>query len=412
MKQVAQLTVVILLTLLLILILWQLRSVVLLFLWALAITAALNEPINLLIQRGLPKTWAILLVYLATFGSLGLLAAALFVPALQEIDPLVQHLLEQYGVVQGGLLERVGNRTVFIERLPSTEQVATWLAATQGEELAQTAVGATQTIGNILGQLILAIVIAIYWTADQTRFERLWLSLLSAERRTWARLFWHKMQANVGAYIRSEVAQSVIAAALFSVGYWLIGVEAPFTLALIGAVTWLLPLIGPLIAIVAATILGSLISPLVALWTVGYTILMLVGIEYFFERRSTHQERRWGVLVILVMLMLGDAFGVAGLIVAPPLAIALQFLINGLLERAPNSQEANESAARNLAQIQARLETVRARLAEADSETSPRLVNLLERLETLLAQAEQNRTNAPRPAVDKFIKETHPLSGT
>lgn len=396
MKQLAQLTVVVLLTLLLLLVLWQLRSVVLIFLWALAIAAALNAPINLLIERGLPKTGAILLVYLAAFGSLGLLVAALLMPMLQEIDPLVQRLIEQYGIVQGGLLERVGDRTVFIQRLPSTEQVATWLATSQGEELAQTAVGVTQVIGNILGQLALAIVIAIYWTADQTRFERLWLSLLSPERRTWARLFWHKMQANVGAYIRSEVAQSVIAGALLTVGYWAIGIEAPFTLALIVAVAWLLPLIGVLIAISTTIIFGSLISPLVTVIAVGYTILVLAAVDYFLERQLYQLERRWGVLVILVMLMLGDAFGIAGLIVAPPLAIALQFLINGLLERGPTIQGINETQVNDLEQIRTRLESVQARLAQADSESSPRLANLVERLETLLAQAEQNRTTGSR----------------
>jgi predicted PurR-regulated permease PerM len=211
MRQLAVLTVIILLTLLLASVAWQLRSVVLMFVFALAIAAALDEPSDLLVERNWPRPLAILAVYGAVFGGLVVLVLAVVLPAAREVDPMVQDLLIQYSSLQGGILEMSEARPRFLSRLPTTEQLAAWLASEDGGGMAQTAVTVTRYLGNGLGQAALAVVIAIYWTADQSRFERLWLSLLPPGQRVRARTLLRTLEKDVGAYIRSEFLQSISA---------------------------------------------------------------------------------------------------------------------------------------------------------------------------------------------------------
>ncbi|MCL4861112.1 MAG: AI-2E family transporter, partial [Caldilineaceae bacterium] len=93
MKRLAILTAVILLILLLVALLWQLRSVVLMFFLALAIAAALEAPIQRLMGWGWSRVLAILAVYGGVCGGLLLLAVLITTPTVRELDPMLQDLL-------------------------------------------------------------------------------------------------------------------------------------------------------------------------------------------------------------------------------------------------------------------------------------------------------------------------------
>ena len=66
-------------------------------------------------------------------------------------------------------------------------------------------------------------------------FERLWLSLLPSGQRKQARGILRTIEQDLGAYIRSEVIQSLLAGLLLSLGYWLLGSPYPTLLASVGA---------------------------------------------------------------------------------------------------------------------------------------------------------------------------------
>jgi TolA-binding protein len=129
------------------------------------------------------------------------------------------------------------------------------------------------------------------------------------------------------------------------------------------------------------------------------TIAVLLLMEFWVERRLYTHERYWGVLVVLVMLALGDALGIFGLLIAPPVAVALQIAINGLLDRPATTQP--EPVQQELPQLRARLADLQARVAQMEGEPSPRVVNLIERLEKLLADAEkaEQPVSSPRSLV-------------
>ena len=126
----------------------------------------------------------------------------------------------------------------------------------EGEGFIGTAVEVIGNAGAIVSQLLIAVVVSIYWTADRVRFERLWLSLLSPEARALARTQWRAMEAGVGSYLRSELIQCIATGALLTLAYWLIGLPYPFLLAFIAALAWLIPLVGGLIGVALAALLA------------------------------------------------------------------------------------------------------------------------------------------------------------
>jgi predicted PurR-regulated permease PerM len=414
MKRIALLTAVILLTVTLIATVWQLHGVVLIFLLSLAIAATLGHPIEALAGRGWRRGLAIGTVYVLIFGPILLLLVAAGYFMARELDPLVQDLVRMYGNVQNALLGLANPRTAWVERLPTTDQIARlWAGEEATVVLANVATFLTHT-GRLVTEFALSIFLSLYWTADRNRFERLWFSLLPAEQRIRTRMVWRKLETDVGAYLRSEILQTVLAVLIFAVGYSLLGIKYPFTLAVLAGVLWLAPLLGGILAVVPVVLIGLMTGPITAAAATAFTIVVLLLLEFYLQRRLYTEGRYWGVLLILIMLATVDEFGFVGLLLAAPIALAVQIAINEYLNTATSvAATVPVVVTGDLPALQKRLDDVRQRVqskVEVGEQPSPRLLNLIERLETLIADV-QTLENAGVPIPKKTDEHETVVAG-
>src|SRR6185295_12129801 len=141
------------------------------------------------------------------------------------------------------------------------------------------------TLGSfdVLSQLLISLVLSIYWSADQEHFKRLWVSLLPVEMRASAREIWQNIEIGLGGYLRSQLIQSVLALFLLGIGYQVLGLKYPAALALIGTIGWLIPWIGVLLVVIPAVLVGLSMSPLLALLGAIFTIAVLYFLEFVVE---------------------------------------------------------------------------------------------------------------------------------
>ena len=368
---------------------WQLRSIVLLALVSLAITAVMRAPIEHLITRGVRRGLAIVIAYGVALGGVVALFYLLSYPLTVEFSQLTENLMIAYERLESG--RRVFGRldALLADRLPTVEELAALITGEQGAIIGQAILDFTQNIGAVVGQFFLAMVLSIYWTVDQVRFERFWLSLLPANQRARARNIWRSLEAQVGAYLRSEAIQCVLAGVLLGPGFWLLGVDYPVIWALLISLGWLVPLVGGLIFLLPLWLMvwtgqGALIATAAVL----YTIVVLAFLEFFVERRLYTQTRYTNVLVIIIMLMLVDAYGIVGLLLAPPLATTVEILLAKLAETTarPTAQTIPDV---DLSMLQERLDETRLLVSGLDTPSTLRLANMADRLSGLLKQADE-----------------------
>ena len=376
-----------------VLILWQFRTVVGLFILSLAVAATLRPLIERLVARKVPSGIALVGVYLVGIALLAGLIVAISQPLAHEIQEMANDFVITYNTFlstwpKGNLVQQM-----IVAQLPAAEELFAQATNSQGIVIAQTALGFTLSVADVISQTFLVLVLSLYWSADQVRFERLWLSLLQTKDRVSARRIWRSVEIGLGAYIRSEFGQSLLAVMVFSIGYTLIGVRYPVLLALIGAVFWFIPLVGGGLVFVAALAIGSLSGPLVALVTVVFTIGVLAFLELVVEPRLFNRKSYNPILILLVMIAMTDAFGVSGLILGPPLAVAIQICLTELSDQvipvaARVSQPEEHQVTTQVVSIRERLAQVRAMLTQMDTQ-SPRLLNMTERLEGLVKDIDQ-----------------------
>ena len=385
MRRLAWFTSIILGTLAVLFLLWEFRSAVWIFLFSLAAAATFRPPIKQLTKRGLSLSMALLLVYGAVVLVVGGLLIVVSFNLLTELQDLANRFAIGYQHIEVVWPEGTPLQQAVASRLPTSDTLYDSIMGDNGLSTLPSVLEITSNLAENLTYLVIVLFLGIYWTVDQVRFERLLLSLIPIENRAPAREMWRQIETNVGSYLRSELIQSLLAGLLLGLGYWLIGLQYPTLLALIGAVVWLIPIMGVLLALIPVIIVGVISGLWVGLIAGGYTLLVFWLLEYIIEPRFYDRRRFSSLLLLLVMLALIDAFGLAGLILAPPVAVAIQITFTWLIQKRIPAMTGKTIP--ELVDLQDRVSTIETKLATDEMPPSPRVVSMLDRLKELLNEA-------------------------
>jgi predicted PurR-regulated permease PerM len=277
-----------------------------------------------------------------------------------------------------------------VERLPAPSKLFDAITGDQGQLVLPAILGLTQGIGGALSDILVILFLSLYWMLNQIHFERLWLSLLPSERRKQARDIWRTIELDIGAYIRSELMQSMLAALVLGLGYWLLGSPYPALLAIIGALAWLVPVVGAPLAVILPLVMGLLTSAQLSLITALYTLLILIALQVAVEPRLF--RRKWDnpILTLLILLGMADAFGLLGILVAPPLSAICQILWNLMI-----GNRTAAGAAAQVSDLKERYAHISETIQSMDEPPMALVTSGMQRLNQLLEKAGQVLQTGP-----------------
>jgi putative permease len=410
MKQLAQTTVAIMATLAMLVFLWWFRGVLLLLLVAITIATLVAPGIRRLNRRGLPRLLAIGVVYGALFVAavavLWMISGSLLTEWEQiarDVDGAHRHIRTHW--TEGGTAQQY-----VAELLPPAEDLPQPMAPADGGAAVRGLVGIGGDLFRLSIAAFLTIVVSIYWSIDYWRIERLWLLLLPLDHRVRARRIWHQIQTEVGIYMRSELLQALIAGIVLGIAFWWSEFPYPVTLAAVISLTWLVPWLGPVLAVAAvwtASLLNfSGFTPVAMLARgvigSGFALLLFVFLAFFVEPRIARHRRYSSLMMMLVTVVLLDWIGVAALFLGAPVAITLQILLGRLLFRSAADQPVHEPY--DTAALRQRLDVVVQQLGRLDDPQAVALSNVAQRLDQLLSDAgpalepESSKTSLDSPA--------------
>lgn len=387
MKKLAYYASLVLITISALYLIYVFRTVIILFLLSLFTASALRPVVVRLTRSGMPATAAIFITYAA---GLILAALTLFVLArfgVPELIDLSSRSLNWYQSVHQAWSSSTNFQQSLATLLPAPQALLDSLAAEEGTLLAQALLTTVSSFASLLAAMAIILVLSIYWTVDRLRFEGLWLSLLPASRRGRVRKLWEEVQDRVGDYIRSQSIQVLLAILLLAAGYFIMGIRYPLLLAILSAITWLIPVAGILFAVAAALIVGLVNSPILGLLAAVFTIVTLVALRLFVQDRLLRLESDDSyLLVALLMIPLADTYGFFGLLAAPPLAVSIAAFLDAMFDTR-REQLALEAPGVQVEELVRRLDELRARADAHGDGVSPEIASLIARLEKLLSRA-------------------------
>jgi predicted PurR-regulated permease PerM len=377
-RRVLWYSLIIAITLAALMLLWQFSVSIILFALSLAVSAAVKPLINDIAQRVRSRRVALGIVYALVIASI----LGLFFVVGQLILQDLKQATDDFAVTYDHIKTDWPNHgTVFqkavAEQLPDSNDLYKALTSEQSLlSLTQTG-GPGRNFFTLLGYVALIMSLSVYWSNDQLRAERITVSIFPAEHRPKVLQIWRSIESGVGVYLRSETAQSVLTGLLLGVGYWGLGLRYPALLAVWGALARLIPWFGALIAIIPLIIVGG-VWPFPAVIAILYTIVVLfllrIGIGRRFMDRPQYDNP---LLIALFVTILAAAFGVMGVLLSPPLAVAVQILLQELSPLIPRrySEELDQAF-----RLKRRLSHVRSSLKSPGSTEAVQVVNRLNQL--------------------------------
>jgi len=370
-------------TLLALLVLWQFRIVVIYVLISLLIAAALRPLVSRLGGSRYMVRFAWMLLYLVTLAGFGFFLFLAVETAIHEIQQLANTVSTQDVWRLPIWLEGSSAQLGLVARLPPPSKLFEAVTGDEGQLVLPVILGFTKGIGGVVSNGLVILLLSIYWSINQIHFERLWLSLLPSDHRKQARGIWRTIELDLGAYIRSEVIQSLLAGLLLGVGYRLLGSPYPTVLALTGALAWLIPLVGAPLAVILPLLLGLLTSVQLSLFTTLYTLVVLIVLQVWVEPRLL--RRKWDnpILTLVILLALADAFGLLGILVAPLISVVCQILWSRLIRR-----RAVSGAAAQVSDLKERQALVWEAIEAMDKPHLPLVTSSMARLTLLIEKAE------------------------
>ena len=347
MTKVMRYTVVVITTLAILLLLWQFGIAIVLFLLSLAVAAALRPLITNLMGSKVSKRLALGIVYSLLVVSIVSFLFFIGPAFLEDLQRASDDFITNYDRAKvewpqsGSLFQKA-----MAEQLPPSTDLYQALTSDEGIPALRGIFGIAQNFFSSLGHIAIVIVLSLYWSADQLRFERLGLSFLPSPYHSKALHTWRSIEMGVGAYIRSELVQSILTGLLLWVIYRTLGIPYPTMLAVWGAIVRLIPWFGALIAALPALFI-ALTSPSVGLMAAISTMVVVVLLKDIIEPRLFHRHKYSSLLIVLLVISLAEAFGFTGVILAPPLTVAIQIMFKQLypFPTSTLSQEVSETVA-------------------------------------------------------------------
>jgi predicted PurR-regulated permease PerM len=121
---------------------------------------------------------------------------------------------------------------------------------------------------------------------------------------------------------------------LSGIGLWLLGIEAPFALGLMGGLLCFIPYIGAILAAVPATLVALTQGPIYAASViVMYALVHLVEGNFITPMVQAEATSLPPVLAILSTVAFSLLFGPSGVLLAAPLTLFLMVVVEELYVR-------------------------------------------------------------------------------
>lgn len=301
---------------------WLIFRPLLLLTAAIVLGEALSPPVQWL-ERRLPRIAAILLVYLSLLllvAGIGWLVAPALVDQALNLVTRAPALIDQ---VQGFINARFP-LTLTDQRL---NEIGREIQA-QGTELLRSVPRYLFTATNVVFEVLLILIMSIYWLLVAPALRRFTLSIFPAPRREQAGDVLHEIGRTMGGYVRGVVIDSVIIGLITYVALLIVGVEYPLALAVLTGVGEITPILGPIIAGVPAVGIALLQSPTKALIVLAVFIVIQQIESNIVTPYVMSKQTDMPPLLVLIALLIGGALGgILAALVAIPVAGAARVLI-------------------------------------------------------------------------------------
>ena len=321
-----------------VILLWQLRSLIVVLMIAVVLAATLAPTVNAAEKLGIPRWLSVLLVYLSLIGALSGLGLIIGPTVTEQIQRLIRKLptyLETLRSLLESLALRFGmdepGTLGIINQLLDVQGLSSW-AIRSSQQLVIRSYGLTRGLIGSVFSLLLALLLSAYMLSASKQllqdiinlFPTPWDNRLAAQIKP--------VGKRMGGYIQGRILVSAILGLVISVSLRFLGLsELALGLGVIAGFTNLIPFFGPILGAIPALIVATSQGGL----TVGWVLLLFVIIQnletYVLDPLLVGSSVKVPPLYQLLAVLGGaQVLGIIGALIVPPWVAGVGVLLENL----------------------------------------------------------------------------------
>ncbi|MEO7717239.1 MAG: AI-2E family transporter [Capsulimonas sp.] len=322
-------------------VIWRIRAILTDVLVASILAFAMIGPVDWLCRyriRGMTGRAQRLLVTLVVFIVLAAIVARCLALVIVPFQSQVHDLGHNLPAYKSHLLTMVSSAKNWFAHLPPDVQNFLQRQGATGEGISpgswvrdmmeKTFAGLAKIV-----DIILIPVLAFYFVLDGHSLRNEFLALVPPRRRREAIRLLRASSTIMRTFVIAQFWLCVIAGVVVYIGLNIAGMQYSLILGLLAGVTRAIPIIGPVIGGIPIVLLAALQSPILAVKIlIFFSIMHLVESKLIMPKFIGHKIHLHAAVVIIVLLIGGEFFGLIGMFMAAPIAafgrvLLLQYVI-------------------------------------------------------------------------------------
>ena len=314
--------------------LYQIRDVIVIFIFALIVASAISPAVDLLEKIKIPRVFGAIVVYIIIIGLFAFLISLIVAPVVNDIKDLSSNLPEY--------LDNLSTQFKSFQRAFSKyqsviDQIQKFLV-----RLEQLLVAARDnlfpTITKIFGGIfsfVLALVISFYLSVQKRGVQRILGSISPFNHRDYILDIWERAQKKLGRWLQGQLFLGIIVGVLVYTGLYFLNIKYALLLAVLAGILEIFPYIGPVLAAIPAIIVGLLQAPIMGLWVLILYVVIQQLENYLIVPLVIGRVVGLNPIIIIMALLIGaNLGGIPGMILAVPItAVAAEFVKDQIKKR-------------------------------------------------------------------------------
>ncbi len=294
----------------------------------------LNPLVKRLINKGMKRTPAVIIVYLIMIAVIALI----LVFTIPSLGTQISDIVASVPKIVNDVKEWIDNLFIKLSNLSLQDLdsvKSSFLARIDNfavdlqTSLPTTAMNFISSLISGVGKIALSLIIGFYILFDFDKFSDGFIELLPSNFRDDAEKLLGLLNESLYSFISGTLWLSLLLFVVSVIGFSIIGLNAPVLVAFVCVVTNLIPYIGPYLGAAVAGAIGFSQSSIIGILTLGFILVVQTIEGNVLQPLVMSKKMNLSPITIIISLLVFEyMFGVIGMVIATPVVALIKVIYN------------------------------------------------------------------------------------
>ena len=314
-------------------ILWQIRSALMLVFAAIVLASALDTIAKLIQQRiGLKRGRSLLSAIALVLGVLGLSLWLIVPPFADQFQQMMTLFPKGFDRLNESFDQFKGSLPPFVSSaIPDPDAVVNQLQPLFNQLLGGSVALASGTLGGVLN-LLLVVILSIMFLVEPDQYRRALVRLFPSFYRPRIEVILDRCGESLRGWLVGILFNMLVIGGFSGVGLWILGVKLPLANGIFAGLLTFIPNIGPALSVVPPMTIALLDAP----WKSGAVLILYFLVQQLETNLLTpyvmaQQVSLMPAVTLMSQVFFATFFGFLGLLLALPLTVVGQVWLHEIL---------------------------------------------------------------------------------